>query len=559
MTEPIDQPGPTASSGATEEPVIDAAPVIYEEPDIAPPEDQVRASSGLRTATVVSARVVVGILAVAVAGATVAAAALVPLASFRVAVPQSIVTPVPTAEQLVCPGGALQLSDASGADASRSSALGRAAVTATATGSGFDRKALAASDAGTGGTASAPQLLSMPPATGSSKAGLLSGAQSESVETPDVVGVSSAACTAAVGDTWLVGGSTTVGRTTLITLADPSAVSATVSLEIFGENGAVTSPGMDGIVVPAGGQRVLSLAGFAPNLASPVVHVQSKGGQIVANLQQTTVRGIEPGGIDFVGSQNSPTRTTVIPGVVLAATGAAQARLGESGFSDLETVLRVFLPGTKSTSASVSVIPESGSVKPTSAPSTPAASSGSDAGTPTGTAIKVSLDPNKVTDLPLDDLADGSYTIVITTALPVLAGVRVSTAGTAAVAARTDFAWLGAAANLSSDVLVPVSSVSSKGRSSLLHLDNPTKTAAKVTLRAVRTTDGSGSRSSGRNLSVTVPAGAAVTVPVVAGASYRISGFTSLYVAVTTVTNGGVTGYAVQPAEESSSPLRIYR
>lgn len=556
MTDSIGQPDPS------KEPVIDAAPVIYEEPDIAPPEDpedQVRASSVLRTATVVSARVVIGIIAVAVAGATVAAAVLLPLPSIRVAVPRSIVTPVPTAEQLVCPGGALQLSDASGADASRSSALGRADVTATATGSGLDRKALAASDAGTGGTASAPQLLSMPPATGSSMAGLLSGAQSESVATPDVSGDSSAACTAAVGDTWLVGGSTTVGRTTLITLSDPSAVSATVSLEIFGENGAVTSPGMDGIVVPAGGQRVLSLAGFAPNLASPVVHVQSKGGQIVANLQQTTVRGIEPGGIDFVGSQNSPTRTTVIPGVVLAGTGAVQARLGENGFSDLETVLRVFLPGTQSTSASVSVIPEAatGASKTDATPATPA--SGSDAGTPTGTAIKVSLDPGKVTDLPLDDLADGSYTIVITTALPVLAGVRVSTAGTAAVAARTDFAWLGAAANLSTDVLVPVSSATSKGTSSLLHLENPTKKAAKVTLRAVLTTDGSGSSSNGKNLSVTVPAGAAVEVPVVAGASYRMSGFASLYGAVTAVTNGGVTGYAVQPPEESSSSLRIYR
>jgi hypothetical protein len=555
MTEPIDQSGPP------EEPVFDTSPVIFEEPDIAPPEEQeLHSFSVLRTATVVSARVVVGIIAVAVAGATVAAAALLPLPSIRVAVPRSIVTPVPTAEQLVCPGGALQLSDASGADASRSSAIGRAAVTAAATGSGLDRKSLAASDAGTGGTASAPQLLSLPPATGSSTASLLSGAQSESVDTQDVAGVSSAACTAAVGDTWLVGGSTTVGRTTLITLSDPSAVSATVSLEIFGENGAVTSPGMDGIVVPAGGQRVLSLAGFAPNLESPVVHVQSQGGQIVANLQQTTVRGIEPGGIDFVGSQNSPTTTTVIPGVVLAATAAAQARLGENGFSDLETVLRVFLPGTKSTSASVSVIPEAatGASKSDVVPATPAPVSGSDAGTPTGTAIKVTLDPNKVTDLPLDDLADGSYTIVITTALPVLAGVRVSTAGTAAVAARTDFAWLGAAANLGSDVLVPVSSATAKGTSSLLHLENPTRKAAKVTLRAVPTTDGSDSNSSASNVRVTVPAGAAVEVPVVAGASYRISGYTSLYGAVTAVTNGGVTGYAVQPPEESSSPLRIY-
>ena len=41
---------------------------------------------------------------------------------------------------------------------------------------------------------------------------------------------------------------------------------------------------MSGIVVKAGAQRVIPLAGFAPDVAAPVVHVTASGGQVVAFL-----------------------------------------------------------------------------------------------------------------------------------------------------------------------------------------------------------------------------------------------------------------------------------
>lgn len=527
---------------ANAEPVY-PEPMIVVEPEEA--DDAAPRPSALRTATVVSVRVVIGLVAVAVAAATVAAAALLPLPSIHTVVPKTVVTPVATAQQLVCPGGLLRLANAEGKDATKPSALGRAALATASVGGSVDRTAFASSDADTGGGASAPQLLTLPAATGAG-AGLLAGAQSQSLATDEFEGLSSSACAAATGDSWLVGGSTAVGRTTLLTLADPGEVAATVSLQIFGENGAVSSPGMDGILVPAGGQRVLSLAAFAPGLASPVVHVQSSGGQVVANLQQSTVRGLEPGGVDIVGAQSSATRTTVIPGVVLSNTSGVQSRIGESGFDDLETILRVYLPGTKATTAKVSVIPDAGT------PAAPASggSGGSDAGTPVGTAIRVDLDPGKVTDLPLDDLSDGSYTLVVTTAIPIVAGVRVSTAGSDAVSARTDFAWMATAAKLPSGALVSVAPAGSEGMTSVLHLDNPTSKAARVILNAV---DGATS------LHVTVPAGSAASVPVAAGASYRLTGYSTLYAAVSGVIDGGITGYAVPPPQQSSSPLDIYR
>jgi hypothetical protein len=522
--QPAPPPGalPTPQQPAPEQYV--AAPEDSEFIEIDPdePGDAPARPSALRTAGIVSARVVTGIVVVAVVGATVAAASLLPLPSIRHSGPSTVVTPVPTAQQLVCPGGLLRLASASGQGATKASALGSPAIAAAATDGSVDRKSFGSSDAGTANTDGAPQLLS----TSSAVAGAgVSGAQSQSVSTDEFVGLSSAACSAPSGAAWLAGGSTAVGRTTLLLLANPSDVPAVVSLDIIGENGPVTAPGMDGITVAAHGQRVLSLAGFAPGLVSPVVHVVSRGGQVVANLEQSTVRGLEPGGIDFVGSETVASRTTVIPGVTLTGTAGVQSRLGEDGFDDLQPTLRIYLPGSKPAEAQVSVISEDGKTL--------------------GTASKTDLDPGKVTDLPLDSLSDGNYTIRITSPVPVVASVRASTVGSAAVSSRADFAWMTPAPLLTEPALVTISpNVTSK-----LHLDNPTKKNETVVVTPV---------GGGTSLKAVVTAGSAVAVPVTAGTTYSLSGYAGLYASVSGVADGGVTGYVVSPGEQGSTPIRIY-
>jgi hypothetical protein len=64
----------------------------------------------------------------------------------------------------------------------------------------------------------------------------------------------------------------------LVLLSNPTAVAATVDVRVFGEAGPVEAPSALGDHRAAARQRVLSLAGLAPNLASPVVHVTSTGG-----------------------------------------------------------------------------------------------------------------------------------------------------------------------------------------------------------------------------------------------------------------------------------------
>lgn len=474
-----------------------------------------------RGVAIVGIRVVAGLIGIGVAAVTIAATTLIPLPSIRSTPPGELVTPVATGQQLLCPGAVLRLADEAGQGATSPSALGQAVVRYAASSGAVEAIPLAQSDAANGGTASAPSLLSTPPnAADPTTPVLVAGAQSQTVDAGEFVGFAAADCAVASGDSWLVGGSTVVGRTTLITLSNPTEVPATVDLEIFGENGRVTAPGTSGIIVSPNGQRILSLAGFIPGLLSPVVHVVSRGGQVIANLQQSIVRGLDPGGVDVIGATTAPSQNIVIPGLVLTDTVAIEEQLGGEGSDDLRTVLRLFAPGEAATRAAITLVPEDGS-----APGLP---------------FELDIAGGQVLDIPLDEIADGSYTVTIVTDAPVVAGLRVSSTGLAG----TDFAWLAAATELTGDTLFVVA----EGPNPLVHLANPTATDVQVTLQGSGTDD----------VSVLVPTGSSVLATVRPGASYLATGFQQLYIAVSFAEDGLIAGYGVRPPGLASTPITVY-
>ncbi len=481
-----------------------------------------RAPLTIRGVAIVGARVVTGAVGVAVAVVTIAAAALVPLPTAQSVAPSELVTPVPTAQLLVCPGSILRLSDDTGAGATQASAIGTPTTSSDSSSGSVDTTPLDQSDAGTGGTDAAPQVISTPPNPADpTERVLLSGAQVQDVAEGDFVGLAAADCGVASADLWLAGGATTVGRTTLLTLSNPTEVPATVELEIFGEDGAITAPGTSGIVVPASGQRVLPLAGFAPDVESPVVHITSSGGQIVADVQQSTVRGLVPGGIDIVGPTVAPSTENLIPGLLVSGAGDIEANLGIGpGFEDLQTILRVFVPGTEAADATIRVIPEDG--------------------IGTGTSFDFSFDAGRVMDVPIPDLADGSYTVRVESTVPLVTAARVS----AAAGDSTDFAWLAAASPLVGASQVTIAD----GPSALLHVVNPTTSPVTVTLAGAGADD----------IVAEVAAGAAVSLEVEAGASYSLEGFERLHAAVTLTEGGLIARYAVHPPGVGSSPILIY-
>lgn len=492
-------------------------------PDQDEPETEVRRTVTAKGVVVAGARTVAGLVGVGVAAVTIAAAVLLPLPTVGSTPASMTVVPVPTAQQLVCAGSVLRLSDDSGEGATTSSALGRPEVRSAASEGQDSATPVEISDASTGGTSEAPTIVSTPPSDDpAAESALVSGAQSQLVQEGDFVGLAAADCAVASGDSWLAGGSTAVGRTTLLSLTNPSEVAATVDLELFGENGAIAAPGTKGIIVPANGQRVLSLAGFQPDIVSPVVHVTSTGGQVSATLQQTTVRSLAPGGIDIISSAPELSDSTVIPGVLVTDLDAVQAlrKGGDPQFDDVETAIRVLAPGEGTVSLTIRVAPEGG--------------------TDAGTSFQLDVDAGRVTDIPIQQLASGNYTISIDSSAPVVASARV----TSAVGPVTDFAWFASASRLVGAAQV----TAAPGPNPVLHLANPTTSDAEVVVAAL----------GGASRTVTVPGGASGLLALEAGETYSLSGFDALYASVTLADKGMIAGYTVRAPGVGSAPITVY-
>jgi hypothetical protein len=371
-------------------------------------------------------------------------------------------------------------------------------------------------------TGVAPDVVSLPPsASGASSVPALGGSQTQLANSGDTVGLAAAQCVEGSGDSWLVGGATNTGRTTIVTLSNPTEVQATVTLTIYAEGGLIAAAGTDGIVVPPQTQRIVSLAAFAPGVVSPVVRVQSQGGQIVADLQQSIVRTLDPGGVDIVGATTNPSKLAVIPGVVIAGSAATVASEPQPGYSDLRGTARLFVPGTGVAKVDLVIASEDGKASPKP--------------------VVLRVQAGIVMDVPLDDLPDGNYTVTVSSDKPIVAGVRVATVGSTG---QSDFSWHAAAPTLTDTALVSVA----EGASPTLHLANQSSATEKVTITP----------STGTAIVVTVPKRTSIAVPVVSSASYTISDFESLSMAVSYTGDGLLAGFTVTPSAPASRPIVVY-
>ena len=487
-------------------------------PEVEAPEETPDAPTGAgRRAVILGARIVSGLVGVGVAAVVLIAATFVPFPTHTLQPRSDVVSPVATVQQRVCAGPLLQLGTASGEQATQPTSFGRPSVRATAASGHVDSTPLAATDNVAG---VAPQVLSVPADSGSS-APVFAGSQSQVAQRDDSVGFAASGCAVGSGDSWLVGGSTATGRTTLITLSNPSGVDATVTLTIYSETGVVIAAGTDGIVVKAGSQKVLPLAGFAPGVVSPVVRVQSRGGSVVANLQQTTVRVLDPGGVDIVDPTSAAGQRTVIPGVVLTTSDAVAAKQSRPGYDDLAAVIRALAPGEKSALARITLIPQGASAKPI------------DAGS-------VTLKGGVVTDFALGAYPDGTYTIVVDSNLPVVASARTSTVN---AGGATDFAWWSGAA----PIATPSSLAVAPGPAPVLTVANSSTTATSVSVKGTAGTT-----------TIDVPANRSVTVPVEPNGTYLLTPAAAVSIAVSYSGDTQLAGFALTQSAPASQPIRVY-
>jgi hypothetical protein len=254
-----------------------------------------------------------------------------------------------------------------------------------------------------------------------------------------------------------------------------------------------------------------------------VIHVQSRGGQVVATLQQSTVRGIDAGGVDMIGASAAPAERQHILGVRVANSDALAERMTAESYSDLQTVVRLFVPGDEHTEVQIGVVP--------------------DDARGTGASLAFHIEPDQVVDVPIEALRNGSYTVTVESDLPVVAAVRQSDVGPEG---QTDFAWLAAAEALpaGTDTWIAVT----PGPSPKLFLHNPGTTAVAGTL----------TRQNGTEREVTVDPGSTQVLSVKGRDTFRLQADGELRATVSYRGDRGVAGFPVLPPAAAAEPVLIY-
>jgi hypothetical protein len=223
----------------------------------------------------------------------------------------------------------------------------------------------------------------------------------------DLRGLAAAPCQPASSDAWILGADTTVGATSVLVLSNPTETPATVDLEFAGADGPLKALGSTGHLVAPGRTVEIVLGGIAPDQERLAVRVRSSGGRVAAVVQQSVLRGLTPGGVELLTPTAAPAAGQVVPGVAIQDAATARSIREQDGYAGASPALRVLVPGTADAVLDVKVFGADGEVS---------LSGGGVITAPAGA----------LSEVPLDPLPAGDYTVAVTSDVPVSAAVRVS-------------------------------------------------------------------------------------------------------------------------------------
>ncbi|MGO4188068.1 DUF5719 family protein [Pseudarthrobacter sp. TAF60_1] len=251
----------------------------------------------------------------------------------------------------------------------------------------------------------------------------------------DLQGSAAANCTPPANDLWLAGASTTVGRTSVLVLSNASSTPATVSLELFGSKGQIQAPGSRGLLVAPGTTRSIVLAGLAPGEPQLSVHVRSAGGPVAAAIQQSVLRGLTPGGVDFIVPGAAPAARQVMTGLDIQDAGGISSIIGKSGFGDAGPALNITVPGPSDAVVEVKLFGRDGQKA-----------------LPGGGVVTAKA--GSVTEVSLAGVPAGQYTVSTSSDVSFVASARVTRGVNGNKA--SDVAWAASGVRLGSQHVVPV-------------------------------------------------------------------------------------------------------
>lgn len=251
----------------------------------------------------------------------------------------------------------------------------------------------------------------------------------------DLTGRAAALCQEPANDLWLAGASTALGRTAVLYLSNASGTPATASLDLFGAQGPIHAPGSRGLLVGPGSTRAVILGGLAPNQAQLSVRVRSAGGPVAAVIQQSVLRGLTPGGVDFIAPGTAPAARQVLTGISIQDPAGLAALKATPGFADAGPALQLTVPGPADAAVEIRLYGRDGQVT-----------------LPGGGTVRAKS--GAVTDVPLAGLPAGTYTVAASSDVSFTAAARITRGLEAGKA--VDIAFSPASARLASEQVVPV-------------------------------------------------------------------------------------------------------
>lgn len=287
----------------------------------------------------------------------------------------------------------------------------------------------------------------------------------------DFRGLMALPCQEPAREAWLVGGSTQIGHSAVLTVTNPGATTATLQAEAWGPVGAVDLTHVSGSLVAPGATETFLLEASASGLDRIAVHLSASGADIVASIVDTRLEGITPRGIDTVTAGSSPATDLLIPAISLV-----QAVSEDDPIRGAE-VLLLANPGTDVATVAVTLL----------GPEGPLAIPGAEA---------VTVDPGAVYEISLAGLPAGDGALAISADVPVLAAAQSARSAGGGVLER---AWSAATRPTQSQTLA----MPSPGK---LVLSSPEEDAV-VTLTGV-----SAAGEALAPVEVTVPAGGSLAV-----------------------------------------------
>ncbi|ABK02588.1 hypothetical protein Arth_1194 [Arthrobacter sp. FB24] len=251
----------------------------------------------------------------------------------------------------------------------------------------------------------------------------------------DLQGSAAAGCQQPANDMWLVGANTSLGRTAVLNLSNASSTPATVSLELYGAQGQIQAPGSRGLLVAPGTTRSIVLAGLAPDQEKLSIHARSAGGPVTAVIQQSVLRGLTPGGVDFIVPGAAPATRQVMSGLDIQDPASAKALTAKQGFADASAALQIAVPGPADAVVEIKLYGRDGQKA-----------------LPGGGVVTAK--GGSVTEVSLAGVPAGQYTVAASSDVSFAAAARLAR-GLKSDSA-TDFAWSAASARLGSQHVVTV-------------------------------------------------------------------------------------------------------